>query len=101
MRPHAGPVDHFPLSLYLFLSSHFHLSSGVFALLNDLQLQKGKPTLGFLNPWIYQNMAAFTDITEGSNEGCLGSSGFPAEPGYDAVTGCGSPNYVKMAAALP
>eukprot|EP00698_Gefionella_okellyi_P026033 TRINITY_DN979_c0_g1_i2.p1 TRINITY_DN979_c0_g1~~TRINITY_DN979_c0_g1_i2.p1 ORF type:complete len:573 (-),score=84.76 TRINITY_DN979_c0_g1_i2:335-2053(-) len=28
--------------------------AGIFALLNDIRLQKGEPPLGFLNPWIYQ-----------------------------------------------
>ena len=29
-------------------------AAGVFSLLNDIRLQKGKPTLGFLNPFLYQ-----------------------------------------------
>merc|ERR1719159_1263096 len=46
-------------------------AAGVFSLLNDLRLQNGKPTLGFLNPFIYENMAAFNDVTKGSNDGGL------------------------------
>jgi hypothetical protein len=28
--------------------------AGIIALLNDVRLQQGKSTLGFLNPWLYQ-----------------------------------------------
>ena len=35
------------------------------------------------------------DITNGPNPNC-GSSGFPAVPGWDPVTGLGTPNYPKM-----
>jgi tripeptidyl-peptidase-1 len=80
-------------------------SSAVFALLNDLRLQAGKSTLGFLNPLIYQQASAFNDITEGESYGCgFSSSGWPAAKGWDAVTGVGTPNYAKLAgvvAALP
>ena len=74
--------------------------SGVIGLLNDLRKSSGKKTLGFLNPWIYQNAAAFNDITSGSNPGCS-TQGFPAEKGWDPVTGVGTPNYAAMAKALP
>jgi len=79
-------------------------TSGIFALLNDVRLQNGKPSLGFLNPFIYQNAAAFNDITSGSSSGCTFSEGWPAVKGWDAVTGVGTPNYAKLAAivaALP
>merc|ERR1712039_1132109 len=56
-------------------------AAGVFSLLNDLRLQQGKSTLGFLNPFIYENAAAFNDITGG------GGSGWPPKKGWDAVTG--------------
>jgi len=79
-------------------------AAGVFSLLNDLRLQNGKSTLGFLNPLIYENAAAFNDITTGSGEGCLFSDGWPAKQGWDAVTGVGTPDYQKLAkvvSALP
>merc|ERR1719203_249047 len=44
-------------------------AAGVFTLLNDLRLQQGKSTLGFLNPFIYENAAAFNDITGGGGSG--------------------------------
>ncbi len=54
---------------------------------------------GFLNPLIYAHPEVFTDIVEGSNPGC-NTDGFPAAPGWDPVTGFGSPNYPKLAALV-
>ena len=82
-------------------------AAGVISLLNDLRLQAGKPTLGFLNPFLYQSAASLNDITEGaSGGGCDGLSdkGYPATEGWDPVTGLGTPDYSKLAkvvAALP
>lgn len=76
-------------------------AAGVIALLNDLRLAAGKSTLGFLNPFIYENADSFNDITSGSNEGCgFRGGGWPATAGWDAVTGVGTPNYKKLAAAV-
>lgn len=65
--------------------------AGVISLVNDALLAEGKPVLGFLNPWIYSGgYKAFTDVTSGSSIGCNGT-GFPAQAGWDAVTGWGTP----------
>jgi hypothetical protein len=65
--------------------------SAVLALLNDALITAGRPTLGFLNPWLYsEGYKYFTDITNGSSAGC-NTSGFPATVGWDAVTGFGTP----------
>jgi tripeptidyl-peptidase I len=65
--------------------------AGVIALVNDALLSKGKPVLGFLNPWIYAGAyKALNDVVSGSSIGCNGS-GFPAQAGWDAVTGWGTP----------
>jgi len=73
-------------------------AAGIFSLLNDLRMQSGKSSLGFLNPLIYANAAAFNDITTGSNSGCgLSGGGWPAKQGWDAVTGVGTPNYANLA----
>jgi len=73
-------------------------AAGLFALLNDVRLQEGKSTLGFLNPLIYGHPEVFNDITEGSSGGsCEGGDGWPAKTGWDAVTGVGTPNYEKLA----
>ena len=58
--------------------------AGVIALVNDALLAKGKPTLGFLNPWLYSDAyKALTDVKGGSSFGC-GGIGFPAQEGWDA-----------------
>ena len=76
-------------------------ASGVIALLNDLRLSSNKTTLGFLNPFIYEHSEAFNDITTGSSNGCgFFGGGWPASTGWDAVTGVGTPNYAKLAAAV-
>jgi len=62
---------------------------GLVALLNDIRLSRGLPSLGWLNPLLYAHPEAFTDITKGSNPGC-GSDGFPAAKGWDPVTGLGT-----------
>merc|ERR1712194_417472 len=59
------------------------------ALLNDVRLKKGLPSLGWLNPLLYAHPEAFTDITEGSNPGCK-LAGFEAAKGWDPVTGLGT-----------
>lgn len=59
------------------------------ALLNDVRLNKGLPSLGWLNPLLYAHPEAFTDITKGSNPAC-GSGGFVAASGWDPVTGLGT-----------
>lgn len=65
--------------------------AAVIALVNDALLSKGKPVLGFLNPWIYGGAyKALTDVVGGSSIGCNGT-GFPAQAGWDAVTGFGTP----------
>lgn len=65
--------------------------SSIIALVNDALVSSGKPVLGFLNPWIYsKGYQGFTDITSGSAVGCQ-VEGFPATPGWDAVTGFGTP----------
>ncbi|KDQ49683.1 hypothetical protein JAAARDRAFT_200608 [Jaapia argillacea MUCL 33604] len=69
--------------------------SSVIALLNDRLGAVGRPPLGFLNPFLYANPGVFNDITHGSNVGC-GSTGFPAEVGWDPVTGLGTPNFTAF-----
>lgn len=72
-------------------------AAGIFSLLNDLRMHAGKSSLGFLNPLIYENAAAFNDITTGASYGCGSSNGWPATAGWDAVTGVGTPDYTKLA----
>lgn len=69
--------------------------AGIVTLLNEARYAKGKGPIGFLNPTLYKNPHAFNDITIGSNPGC-GTGGFPAAPGWDPVTGLGTPNFEKL-----
>jgi tripeptidyl-peptidase-1 len=72
--------------------------AGLVSLLNEQRLAAGGQPLGHLNPWLYQNSDAFTDITVGTNAvGRQGSGatkyGFPCTKGYDPVTGLGTPRF--------
>lgn len=70
--------------------------AAVIALVNDALLARGKPPMGFLNPWLYSyGYKALTDVVTGSSYGC-NTTGFPAAPGWDAVTGFGTPNFKKL-----
>lgn len=70
--------------------------AAIIALVNDALIAKGKSPLGFLNPWIYSGAyKALTDITSGSSFGCI-TTGFPAQAGWDAVTGFGTPVSFKF-----
>lgn len=74
--------------------------SAVLALLNDARAAKNIPSLGFVNPLLYKR-GGLNDITKGSSKGCAelpapANNGFPAEKGWDAVTGLGTPNYPEL-----
>lgn len=69
--------------------------AGIVSILNDVRLNNGMKTLGFLNPLLYQLKGkGFFDITEGSNSGLsIFCPGFKAIPGWDPASGWGSPNF--------
>jgi tripeptidyl-peptidase-1 len=73
------------------------------SLLNEARRQAGKPQLGCLNPFLYANAAAFTDVTRGTNaidrRGRALPAGYAAAKGWDAATGLGSPVFGKLLAA--
>jgi len=74
--------------------------AGFLALVNQQAVAGGNSTLGFINPAIYSigrgasYHSAFHDITSGSN------NKYSAGPGYDLVTGWGSPNGTGLINAL-
>ncbi|AEO62952.1 uncharacterized protein THITE_2107766 [Thermothielavioides terrestris NRRL 8126] len=86
------------------------LFASLVSLLNNARLARGLPPLGFLNPWLYAvGWAGLTDIQHGGSTGCTAndsSSGVPtpyvpyaswnATPGWDPVTGLGTPNLEKL-----
>jgi hypothetical protein len=74
--------------------------AGIITMINDARFQKGLPSLGFVNPRLYQLNAAnpgvlFYDVTSGNSacasDGSCCNTGFPAATGWDPVTGLGSP----------
>ncbi|KAH9053090.1 subtilisin-like protein [Lactarius vividus] len=70
--------------------------AGIISLLNDYLITSGRPPLGFLNTRLYDDgFAGLNDITSGSNPGC-GTDGFSAVPGWDPVTGLGTPDFEKL-----
>jgi tripeptidyl-peptidase-1 len=74
--------------------------ASIFSLVNDALIAKGKPTLGWLNPWLYsKGYVAFTDVVNGSAIGCSGP-GFSAGPGWDAASGFGTPDFEKIREVL-
>jgi subtilase family serine protease len=77
--------------------------AGFLALVNQQSVANGKGTVGFINPTLYNlgisssYSGALHDITSGSNPPTTGDgSGFNAVPGYDLVTGWGSPAGVGL-----
>jgi tripeptidyl-peptidase-1 len=80
-------------------------------MLNDARARstndRSQRPMGFLNPFLYQTAAmtpgAFNDVTVGQNGcGAYGhtplccDSDFVASPGWDAMTGLGSPSYPEL-----
>jgi subtilase family serine protease len=63
--------------------------------------QAGGHRLGAINKTLYRigesdaYSSAFHDITSGNND-FMGMKGFPARPGWDAVTGLGTPNVANL-----
>merc|ERR1712084_193764 len=69
--------------------------AGMIAVINEHRLASGKPPMGAVNTFLYQNAHAFDDITKGDNK-YYGNGkdygGFLATSGWDPVTGLGAPN---------
>jgi len=83
--------------------------AGMVTLINGLRLSQNKPSLGFLNPALYQlSSSIFNDITNGTNNCCAGypgsqvccQYGFTAGTGWDPTTGFGSVNFGLLSQAL-
>lgn len=76
--------------------------AAILGLLNDARFRVHKPALGFLNPFLYLfGYNGLNDITGGQSNGCQGQIAgafWNATPGWDPVTGFGTPNFEKMKA---
>lgn len=73
--------------------------AGMVSMLNNIRLQAGK-TMGFINPFLYQNPQGFNDITSGNNDVNADGYGWYAVPGWDPVSGLGTPNWGRLADAV-
>lgn len=86
---------------------------GLIGLLNDARLRAGKPTMGFINPFIYSlKYGPLIDVTEGTATGCTGTNSQNGQVipgagiipyaswnntvGWDPVTGMGMPNFQEL-----
>ncbi|KAK8009372.1 hypothetical protein PG991_011923 [Apiospora marii] len=77
-------------------------------LINEERLAAGKGPVGFVNRVMYAHPEVFRDVVVGGNRGCAGSESgavgsraakpmaFPAAPGWDPVSGLGTPDFPKM-----
>lgn len=74
--------------------------AAVVSLLNDQRVRAGKPTLGFLNPVLYQLGKVGTDPVSGNNQYGSCAAGFSAAPGWDAITGLGTPDFEYLSLNL-
>jgi kumamolisin len=72
------------------------LWAGLIALIN----QKLNLRVGYINPLLYANPGALRDVTQGNNQVGAKKVGFSAGPGWDACTGLGSPDGLKVLAVL-
>jgi hypothetical protein len=76
------------------------------ALVNQQAEAQGRPTVGFLNPAIYDIAQTpnytncFHDVISGNNTNAGGNGLFFAGPGYDNCTGLGTPNGQNLINAL-
>ncbi|GAB5577555.1 tripeptidyl-peptidase 1 [Prionailurus iriomotensis] len=78
---------------------------GLLSLINEHRILSGRPPLGFLNPRLYkQRGAGLFDVTHGCHESCLNEEvqgqGFCSGPGWDPVTGWGTPNFPALLKTL-
>jgi tripeptidyl-peptidase-1 len=85
------------------------VAAGLLTLINDALLNADLPTLGLVNPMLYalqaENPYAFNDVVMGSNfdgdwQPSCGAAypslcpyGFTTQPGWDPVSGLGTPNF--------
>jgi tripeptidyl-peptidase-1 len=89
----------------------------IFGLLNDARLKAGLPSMGFINPWLYQSGSQFVvDIVGGASRGCDGVNhqtgksvvgaakisyaSWNATAGWDPATGLGVPDFQRMLKAV-
>jgi tripeptidyl-peptidase-1 len=71
--------------------------AGLVATINDLRAKAGKKSVGFINPVLYAAGAKLGfDVTTGNNKNSGCKAGFPAQKGWDPVTGLGTPSFATL-----
>lgn len=76
--------------------------AAIIALLNEKRASKGKPSMGFLNPWLYSvGSKGFNDVAIGQSSGCrivepIEDASWNATKGWDAATGLGTPDVSRL-----
>lgn len=97
------------LSMSSGTSASTPLIAAMFTLWNDMLISAGKPVIGFANPMLYklarEHPEVFNDVVIGSNNCAIYGAvccdeGFAAAPGWDAMTGLGSPRFLEIASLL-
>ncbi|KAF3012218.1 hypothetical protein E8E14_009639 [Neopestalotiopsis sp. 37M] len=90
--------------------------AGLIGLLNDARLRAGKPTMGFINPFLYSLPSGILiDVINGTATGCTGTNSQTGDElpgagiipyaswnntiGWDPVTGLGMPYFQKLVKA--
>lgn len=73
--------------------------------INAKRMAAGKPSIGFLNPYLYQfaeqnGGTVGQDITSGNNLNAYCTAGFNCASGWDPVTGLGTPHFPSLEAYL-
>ena len=80
------------------------LWAGFMALVNEQAVNSGKPQVGFASPALWAAgqhcSGCFHDITVGNNFNATNPAKYKAGPGYDLVTGWGSPDGSTLIDAL-
>ena len=79
------------------------------ALISGFERAKGRPAVGFVNPWFYSTPTRnFYDVTEGDSQVPILGPGFINTPaccsayvGYDQASGLGAPLFDRLASSLP
>lgn len=68
--------------------------------INAERVANRKPTLGFINPRLYELGSVGFDVVEGDNRNPSCPAGFQATKGWDPVSGLGTPNFAFLNAKL-
>jgi subtilase family serine protease len=94
-------ADQEPCTANLYGGTSFsaQMLAGYMALVNQQAVLDGKPTLGFINPALY-DIGLSSSYDTALHDTTSGSNGYSATTGYDLATGWGTPNGSGLINAL-